>query len=218
MLTPLRVVLTGGPAGGKTTALGLLAQHYRKLGHPVYTAPEIPTLLHSAGVNLVEKMTGGAHNDRSRNQENLLRGALSLQLAMEEVLYNLATTDAGHLRPILLFDRGISDFKGYYAPAIWDDVTEQLNIDRDYEYYCYDLVLHLTTTAIGAEQFFNNDNPARQCTTELARQLDLQTKNAWERSAQVIDNSTDFQGKLARIIALIDRAIIDSWPGFGGGG
>lgn len=33
MTTPLRVVLTGGPAGGKTTAIGLLAKHYRNIGH-----------------------------------------------------------------------------------------------------------------------------------------------------------------------------------------
>lgn len=208
-MTPLRVVLTGGPAGGKTTALDLLARHYRKLGHSVYTAPEIPTLLHNAGVNLIEKMTGGSDDDRECNQEHLLRGALKLQTAMEEVLSALAETDAGNLRPIILLDRGIIDFKGYYKPEIWEWATGQMDcdVDDDYEYYRYDLVLHLTTTAIGAEHHFNNDNPARQCTPELARQLDLQTRNAWQREVLVVDNSTDFQGKLDRMLHHINQAL-----------
>ena len=200
-MQPLRVVLTGGPAGGKTTAIGMLAKHYREKGYSVYTSPEVPTLLHHCGVNLREKMAN------ARDQENLLQGALHLQTSMECLLYHLAETDNSDKRPLILFDRGVIDFKGYYTSSMWERVTQRLDIDRDYEHYCYDLVLHLVTTAIGAEAFFNNDNPARQCSLELAQELDRRTRNTWRRKVVEIDNSTDFLGKVTRIISQIDIAL-----------
>lgn len=204
MPEPLRIVLTGGPGGGKTGAQGLLATHYRNLGYPVYTAPEIPTLLHHAGVDLLATMAV------EEQRKCLLRSALSLQTTMEAALNQLSRHHS--TRPILLFDRGINDFKAYYPDTTWVEVVNSFPLDaadgRDYEAYCYDLVFHLTTAAIGAENYFTNDNnPARQCTPELARQLDRQTRAAWQRNVIEIDNSTDFNGKIQRIIQHIDREL-----------
>jgi hypothetical protein len=39
------VVLTGGPCGGKSTALATLTKHLRAQGYEVYCVPEIPTLV-----------------------------------------------------------------------------------------------------------------------------------------------------------------------------
>ncbi len=39
------VVLTGGPCGGKSTALATLTKHLRAQGYEVYSVPEIPTLV-----------------------------------------------------------------------------------------------------------------------------------------------------------------------------
>ncbi len=67
----------------------------------------------------------------------------------------------------------------------------------------YDQVVHLITSANGAEQFYNIfDNPCRTEGLELARQLDKATAEAWvgHPYIDVIDNSTDFDTKLRRMI------------------
>ena len=38
-----KVVLTGGPCAGKTTALAKVVEHFSNLGYQVYTVPEVPT-------------------------------------------------------------------------------------------------------------------------------------------------------------------------------
>jgi hypothetical protein len=39
------IVLTGGPCGGKSTALATLTKHLRAQGYEVYSIPEVPTLV-----------------------------------------------------------------------------------------------------------------------------------------------------------------------------
>ena len=38
-----RIVLTGGPCAGKTTALVRIIEHFSNLGFKVFTVPEVPT-------------------------------------------------------------------------------------------------------------------------------------------------------------------------------
>lgn len=69
----------------------------------------------------------------------------------------------------------------------------------------YNQVVHLITAANGAEEFYNTeDNPCRTEGIELARELDLKTAEAWigHPYIDVIDNSTDFDMKMRRMVAV----------------
>ena len=44
-----RVVLTGGPCAGKTTAVAQIVDHFSRLGYKVFTVPEIPTMVTKIG-------------------------------------------------------------------------------------------------------------------------------------------------------------------------
>ena len=46
-----KIVLTGGPCAGKTTALVKVIEHFSSLGYKVFTIPEVPTLFSQAGMN-----------------------------------------------------------------------------------------------------------------------------------------------------------------------
>ena len=46
-----KIVLTGGPCAGKTTALVRILEHFTSLGYKVFTLPEIPTMMSTAGMN-----------------------------------------------------------------------------------------------------------------------------------------------------------------------
>lgn len=69
----------------------------------------------------------------------------------------------------------------------------------------YNQVIHLVTSADGAEEYYNvDDNPVRTEGLELARRLDRLTIEAWvgHPYIDVIDNSTDFDTKMRRMIAV----------------
>ena len=50
-----RIVLTGGPCAGKTTALVRIIEHFSSLGYKVFTIPEVPTLYSQGGWNYLTK-------------------------------------------------------------------------------------------------------------------------------------------------------------------
>lgn len=69
----------------------------------------------------------------------------------------------------------------------------------------YDQVIHMITAAKGAEAFYNlEDNPCRTEGLELARHLDKLTAEGWVGHPyfDVIDNSTEFDTKIRRMIAV----------------
>jgi hypothetical protein len=74
----------------------------------------------------------------------------------------------------------------------------------------YDAVIHMVTAADGAVQFFGNENNAiRHESVEEALSLDKKTVNCWvgHEHLYVIDNSTDFEGKLKRVVSRILRHV-----------
>ena len=46
-----KIVLTGGPCAGKTTALVKIVEYFSGMGYKVFTVPEVPTLYSTGGWN-----------------------------------------------------------------------------------------------------------------------------------------------------------------------
>ena len=79
----------------------------------------------------------------------------------------------------------------------------------------YDAVFHLVTAAKGAERFYTTvNNTARTETPEQAAALDDQLIAAWtgHPHLRVIDNSTDFEEKMRRLIAEISTVLGEPGP------
>ena len=51
MNTIKKIVLTGGPCAGKTTALVKVIERFSSLGYKVFTIPEVPNTFTQAGIN-----------------------------------------------------------------------------------------------------------------------------------------------------------------------
>lgn len=195
-----KVVLTGGPCGGKTSALPLISDHFKKTGFQVYTVPEMATLFHGSGVNLVHKITTAPYA--------LEHAIFSAQLALEKSMQSLTTTEFKDT--IILCDRGLGDLAAYTPVDIWGKLLCDFTMTPDTVLTRYNAVVHLVTAAIGAEKHFTNENnPARNCSPELARELDRKTFSAWSKHPNLfeIDNSTDFDGKIKRAIDAIEKTI-----------
>ena len=73
----------------------------------------------------------------------------------------------------------------------------------------YDTVLHLVSCAKGAEFAYNFGNEARYEPLEVAREKDELTLRAWSAhpNVHVIDNSVDFEDKIARGLRAVYAAI-----------
>lgn len=196
-----RVVLTGGPCGGKSSGLEIIARRLAEIGFDVYRVPEAATLVLSGGVQI----RGMAAHQLTAFQNHLLK----IIRTLEDSFYAMASTTG---RPsVLLCDRGCMDGAAYVSNQVWVEILRQNNWTA--EQVCsgrYDAVIHLTTAAEGAEAFYTTaNNTVRSESPERARELDLRVQQAWSShpSFRIIDNSTDFAGKINRAVSEIIKLL-----------
>lgn len=154
-----RVVLTGGPGGGKTTAADL---YRREIGDEVVVVPEAATLLYTGGF--------------PRIGENGVRRAT--QRAIYHVQTNLEDVQAAHYcSRVLLCDRGTVDGAVYW-PGEPEEFFEHLGTSLEKELLRYDAVIFFETAAVGGISI-EGGNPTRIETIEEALKLDEKLKKLW---------------------------------------
>jgi CYTH domain-containing protein/predicted ATPase len=200
-----RIVLTGGPCAGKTTALVRIIEHFSSLGFKVFTIPEVPTLFTQAGMNYLTK-----------NQAFFYEGekaTLEIQLALEDKFLRMAQQC---VKPsIIVCDRGAMDISAYMAPETWEQITRAVGTSTPELRERYDAVLHLVSAADGAEQYYTTANNAQryeQMNEEglrIARGLDKKVIHAWagHPHLRVINNHDDFDCKMNRVIKEISNVL-----------
>lgn len=201
-----RIVLTGGPCAGKTTALVRVIEHFSSRGYKVFTLPEVPTMFTQAGMNYLTPNKAFFYEGE--------KATLEIQLALEDKFLKMA--QACEEPCVIVCDRGTMDISAYMQPELWErlcnDVgytTQQLRDDR------YDAVLHLVSAADGAEQFYTTSNNAsrNEAADEqglaIARMLDKKVIEAWAGHShlRVINNQEDFNRKLNRVLKEISHVL-----------
>mmetsp|Transcript_2984 Transcript_2984/g.5527 ORF Transcript_2984/g.5527 Transcript_2984/m.5527 type:complete len:251 (-) Transcript_2984:255-1007(-) len=189
---PFTVVLTGGPCGGKTTSLPELKKHLEDLGYKVYTVPESATLLQVGGV---ERLALCQDEDYIAFQTSIL----DVQMNLEENFRRMA--DVCQRRSVLLLDRGALDPKGYISRSLWQQVLHRCNLSEEDLIKRYDLVVHLVSTANGAEEYYgSHTNHIRVESLEDSRKQDLKELQSWSAHPRrvIIDNSTGWGAKMER--------------------
>lgn len=196
-----RVVLTGGPCGGKTTALAEISERFRSRGFGVYVVPEAATLLFGGGCTFAEQ---------TLEQITVFQAALlRTQMALEDSFCKVA---AAASRPsVVLCDRGAMDGRAYMSPAEWAAMLRKEEWDavslRDER---YDLVIHMVSAADGASDFYQlANNAVRTETPTEATVLDRKTQEAWVGHPQlrIIDNRTGFKEKIDRVFRCIGEIV-----------
>ena len=198
---PFRIVITGGPCGGKTTCMSRLVEEFTARGFRVYVIPEVPSILLGAGVDL-----GALDRDGFLSFE---RNLIGLQLSMEETFIDLGRRSSEPC--IILCDRGTMDPSAYVDATMWQAILDSEGwSENTLCHERYDAVIHLVTAAIGAEQFYTTENNAvRLETPAQAADLDRKVEAAWanHRNRHIIDNRTDFERKIDRVVTTIDTIV-----------
>lgn len=200
-----RIVLTGGPCAGKTSALVRVIEHFSNLGYKVFTIPEVPTMFTQAGMNYL-----------TTNKEFFYQGekaTLEIQLALEDRFTKMAKTLTEP--SVIVCDRGTMDISAYMDPDLWDKITNEIGTSTPQLLSRYDAVLHLVSAADGAEQFYTTSNNVQRLEQadeeglKTARLLDKKVIHAWKDHPhlRVINNNEDFDSKLNRVLKEISNVL-----------
>ena len=200
-----KIVLTGGPCAGKTTALVKITEYFSGFGYKVFNVPEVPTIYSTAGWNYLTP------NRKLYYQGE--RAILETQLALENQFMKLAEVCED---PVLVVcDRGAMDISAYIKPEEWEEITHMAGTNSEALRESYDAVLHLVSAADGAEQYYTTATNAtryEQANEEglrIARELDKKVIEAWtgHPHLRVINNHDDFDNKIKRVLTEISKVV-----------
>lgn len=206
-----KIVLTGGPCAGKTTALAKIEQDLKELGYKVFIVAESATELIKSGLSPVDKNGVGI----VEFQKYILKYQLQ-----KEMLYDKIAEAFPHDKIVIIYDRGTLDGKAFVTEddfkRIINLVAEDLNMKLTNNDLLnrYDMVIHLTSAACGnSKNYTLENNNARTETVEEARKLDKRTVNCWlgHENLQIIDSYDDFNKKIYRILDVIHNFLGNSF-------
>ena len=188
-----RIVLTGGPGGGKTTAADLFR---REIGAKVVIVPETATMLFTGGFPRV-----GDPKARTATQ----RAIFHAQVALEDV--------QGALYPgrVLLCDRGTIDGAAFWPDDAPEGFFESLGTSLEEQLGRYDAVIFFESAAVG-DISIEGGNPARTESNEEARHLDMRLRELWSKhpNFHFVPHSTSFLAKLQDGLEQLQNIVDDN--------
>ena len=191
----IKIVITGGPCAGKTTAMSWIQNAFTKEGYTVLFVSETATELSS----------GGAPWKYTKNNREYQLQVTKLMLAKEQAFEDVAKTfDAEKV--LIVCDRGTMDNRAYMNEEEFRYVLDRLEMSEIELRDRYDAVFHLVTAAKGAEEFYTfANNAARYETPEGAIRVDDSLIASWtgHPHLRIIDNRYDFNEKMMMLITEI---------------
>lgn len=199
-----KIVLTGGPCAGKTTALNWISNYFTKRGYIVLNVPETATELISNGI---APWTCGTNYDYQKFQIKLQK--------IKEQIYDDAAKTMKNDKILIVCDRGVLDNKAYMKDVEFRRILKEFDTTEVKERDSYDAVFHLVSASKGKEEVYTlTNNTARTETIEEARKLDDRIISAWTGHPhfRIIDNSTEFEEKLERLLKEITSFLGEPEP------
>ena len=201
-----RIVLTGGPAAGKTTLISRILKEFKQDdGWKVITIPETATeLISGFGIKPFGNCVSMLDFQYFVIADQLHKERLALK--------------AAHMVPeenvLVIYDRALLDDKAYISDDEVREVLASFGKTEEEVMAGYDVVLHLVSCAKGAEFAYNYGNEARYEPLEVAREKDELALRAWSKhpNLKVIDNSVDFEDKISRGLRAVYEAIGQPMP------
>lgn len=189
-----RIVLTGGPGGGKTTAADLFR---RELGASVVVVPEAATILFGGGFPRVD------NPDAQR----------AAQAAIYHVQKNLEDVQSAAFPDrVLLCDRGTIDGAAYW-PGGNDGFFRMAGTTLEVELQRYDAVVFFETAAAGGLSI-EGGNPVRVEGLEQAAALDRRLREIWRQHPRffLVPHSGSFLKKITHGLAILEGVVAENRP------
>lgn len=179
----IKIAITGGPSGGKTTLIEALKKEF---GNKISIVPEAASILYSGGFPRKKTEISKKHTQR----------AIYFTQKELELLIQNESPDA-----LIVCDRGSLDSIAYW-PTHADDFLTNISSSKELELSRYDWVIHLDTADFDD---YDTSNPIRTETYEEAITLNDKIKMAWSGHQQriIITSNDDFLVKMTKSIQAI---------------
>ena len=190
-----KIVITGGPCAGKSAGFKRIKEEFEAEGYTVLFVAETAT----------ELILGGVAPDTCFSVAEYEKIQLILQTEKERVFLK-AAEGMRKDKILIVCDRGTLDVKAYMSEDEFNGVLSCIGKSEEELRDDYDAVFHLVTAAKGAPEYYTTENnAARTETPEQAAELDDRLIDVWKEHAfyRIIDNSTDFNTKIDRLILSI---------------
>ena len=197
----VRIVLTGGPAAGKTTLISRILKEFKQDdGWRVITIPETATeLISGFGIKPFGNCMSMLEFQDYVVADQLHKEKLALQAAQVVPEPNV----------LVVYDRALLDDKAYITDEEFEQVLAKFGLTMQAVLAKYDAVIHLVTCAKGAEFAYNLGNAARTENLDAAIEKDDRTLRAWSAhpNLKIVDNAVDFEQKIQRAMREIFRIV-----------
>ncbi|MCC6876436.1 MAG: ATP-binding protein [Sandaracinaceae bacterium] len=187
----MRIVVTGGPGGGKSTAVDLFR---RELGERVVVVPESATMLFSGGFPRTSDAPSRRHAQRA---------IFHVQRNLEDLQ---ATRYPGR---VLLCDRGTIDGAAYW-PHTDGDFFAAMGTTLTAELARYDAVIFFESAAVGG-MGIEGGNPTRIEDDAQAVALDRALRALWQGHPRltVVPHQRSFLAKINTGLAALQKVVDD---------
>lgn len=186
---PVKIAITGGPSGGKTTLIDALKKEF---GQKVKIVPEAASILYKGGFPRVKSYEGYFHAQRA------------IYFTQKELEALRCTTNP---EALIVCDRGSLDALAYW-PDSAENFFETTQTSRAAEIARYDWVIHLDTAT---EPDYDTNNEIRTENFHEALLLNDKIKQSWDGHPQriILGAEQDFFSKMKRATQVI-AAILEN--------
>lgn len=179
----VKVAITGGPSGGKTTLIEALK---KELGQKCAVVPEAASILYRGGF------------PRYKEPQAVIHAQKAIYYTQKELESLVCFVSK---KPLVVCDRGSLDSVAYW-PEQEGNFFDEIHSTREQELARYDWVIHLDTASIDS---YDTSNPIRTETFQEAWELNGKIKKAWEGHPRrvIITHNEDFLSKMTTSLAVI---------------
>ena len=197
----VKIVLTGGPAAGKTTLISRILKEFKQDdGWRVITIPETATdLISGFGIKPFGNCLSMLEFQDYVVDDQLHKEKLALKAAEAVPEPNV----------LVVYDRALLDDKAYITDEEFEQVISKFGLSTQTAMAKYDAVIHLVTCAKGAEFAYNLGNTARTESLDHAVEMDDRTLLAWSAhpNLKIVNNELNFDRKMDRALREIFRIV-----------
>lgn len=184
----IKIVLTGGPCSGKSTALEMLKKHYENKGYTVIDMPESARILINKGA--------------SRDDMLLFEGEVIAHQLDAEACIDKQIAEMNSDKILVLYDRGIADALSYVTPEQSLSLQSKFSLDLISIWSRYDAVMLLETA--GTNNYIKDYNRHENREQSLYAQDTLLDVWVGHPHLRFIKAAGNFDDKLKALISEID--------------
>lgn len=200
-----KIVLTGGPCGGKSEILEKLIQHYSQQENlKVFVVTETATEVINSGLSFLEM----------NSPYNFQKIIMERQLNKENTMYTGIDNSPLEEINLVFLDRGLIDNKAYLpakrSQKDFDSLLQSHSLNEITILDNYDLVIDLISLATtNPEKYECNSNTARYEDVEMAKTIDKKITEAWLGHSNIhhIYPTEEIKQKLEIVLGYIEQLI-----------